>query len=134
MTTNVVDLVTEKVMETIGDQIEARAVQAAADAKAAAERQIGEWLKSNAPTPVPAVDGKADAKNRATRTVIQGAISTVVVAVLLAIVGVIGGDGFDFTTAADWKAVGGAAVGAVVMTVTAYLHRIISPPGGSGDG
>ncbi|NKY48028.1 hypothetical protein [Nocardia cerradoensis] len=116
-------------LEKIRDQIEPRITAAVTETREAAQRQITEWLQSGAPAAVSgAVDGKADARDRAQRTAIQGAISTVVVAILLAVAGVIGGAGFDFTDAGDWKAVGGAAIGAVVTVVTAYLHRLVKPP------
>ncbi|MGW5514258.1 hypothetical protein [Nocardia africana] len=120
-------------LEKIRDQIEPRITAAVTETREAAHKQITEWLQSGAPAVVSgAVDGKADARDRAQRTVIQGALSTVVVAVLLAVAGVIGGTGFDFTSAGDWKAVGGAALGALFTAVTAYVHRLVKPPAGQG--
>ncbi len=122
-----IELIADRMLEQIEPQITA----AAADARAKAEQQIAEWLGSGTVVVPNGVPDKADAKNRALRTAIQGVISTVVVGVLLAVAGVIGGDGFDWTNAADWKAVGGAAIGAVLMAGTAYVHRLVSPPGES---
>jgi hypothetical protein len=134
---NLVDLIAAKALEQLEATVEPRITAAAAEARATAERQISEWLNQNggqvtvAPNAVP---DKTDARNRAQRTAIQGVISTVVVAVLLAVSGVIGGDGFDWTNLSDWKAVGGAVLGAVLMTVTAYVHRLVSPPGSEPKG
>ncbi|MBF6277064.1 hypothetical protein [Nocardia nova] len=132
--TNVVDLVAKQVLTQIESQVETRitaaATAAATEARAAAERQITEWLGDGGQVVLSTGDkpDKADARDRARRTAIQGAISTVVVGVLLAVAGVIGGNGFDFTNLSDWKAVGGAAIGAVLAVVTAYVHRLVSPP------
>jgi hypothetical protein len=129
--TNLVDLVAAKALEQLEGTVEQRVNAAVAELRATAERQMADWLGNGGQVVLPpnAVPDKTDARNRAQRTVIQGVISTVVVAVLLAISGVIGGDGFDWTNLGDWKAVGGAALGAVLMTVTAYVHRLVSPPG-----
>lgn len=126
----VVDLVTARVVDQFRELVEPRILEAIQDARLSAEHRISEILVSTpvgGPTPV--VDQKSDARDRARRTAIQGAISTVVVAVLLAVAGVIGGSGFDYTNLSDWKAVGGAAIGAVLATLTAYVHRLVSPPG-----
>lgn len=117
---NVVDLVTDRVLERLSERID----DATRTIQAAAEKQISDSLAA-IPTPVPA---NADARDRAQRTAIQGAFATVVVAVLLAVAGVIGGGSFDFTNAGDWKAVGGAALGALVTAVAAYVHRLVAPP------
>lgn len=131
--TNPYELIAERALEQLEAKFEPRITAAAAEAKATAEKQIAEWLGNGgqvviAPTSVP---DKTDARDRARRTAIQGVISTVIVGVLLAVAGVIGGTGFDFTNLSDWKAVGGAAVGAVLATLTAYVHRLVSPPGDS---
>ncbi|WP_067671836.1 hypothetical protein [Nocardia miyunensis] len=118
---NVVDLVTANVLEKLAEHIE----DATRTVQAAAEKQISESLAALTPVPMSA---NADARDRAQRTAIQGAVATVVVAVLLAVAGVIGGSGFDITNAGDWKAVGGAALGAVVTVVAAYVHRLVAPP------
>ena len=126
----VVDLVTARVVDQFRELVEPRILEAIEDARLSAEHRISEILVSTpVGDPVPVVDQKSDARDRARRTAIQGAISTVVVAVLLAVAGVIGGGGFDYTNLSDWKAVGGAAIGAVLATVTAYVHRLVSPPG-----
>lgn len=127
---NVVDMVTDRVMgqlrAEIGAHVQAAAEQVIADVQQTAEHQIGEFLSGLVPEPAPT----ADAADRAQRTAIQGVISTVVVAVLLAVAGVIGGGAFDWSSGASWTAVGGAALGAVVTAVTAYIHRLVSPPKG----
>ncbi|RJO72980.1 hypothetical protein D5S18_22155 [Nocardia panacis] len=135
--TNVVDLVAKQVLSQIESQIEPRvtaaATAAAEEARAAAEQQITQWLGDGGQIVIATgAEGTADARDRAVRTIIQGAVSTVVVAVLLAVASVIGGNGFDWTNAADWKAVGGAAIGAVLTAVTAYVHRLVKPPAGQG--
>ena len=129
---NVVDLVADKVIEDFHTQIEPRIAEVIEDARAAVDQRVTDFLVSVPITAAPPVDHKTDAKDRAQRTVIQGLVSTVVVAVLLAITGVIGGDGFDIASASDWKAVGGAALGALLTAGVAFVHRLVTPPKGEG--
>lgn len=128
---NVVDLVTAAVVERLRAEGVGRVDDIVRSAQADAQRRLDEFLRSlptmALPEPEP-VDTKADARERAGRTALQGAAATVLVAVVLAIAGVISGDGFDITSGGDWKAVAGAAIAAVVATGAAYVQRLVKPP------
>ncbi|BCK58400.1 hypothetical protein [Nocardia wallacei] len=129
--TNVVDLVTRQVLERLPEWAGHQVDRALADARAEARARFEEFLadlETTGPAPAAPPEVKSDARDRAQRTAIQGAVATVVVAVLLAIAGVVGGSGFDFTSGEAWKTVLGAALGAVVAAGTAYVQRLISPP------
>lgn len=134
----VVDLVTRAVLDRLQAEIGSRVEEAVQGAQDAARKQLDEFMRELIVTPLPApaevdaVDPRADARNRAGRTAIQGAIATVSVAALLAIAAVIGGGDFDVTSGGDWKAVAGAAIGAVVAAGAAYVQRIVSPPRNGG--
>lgn len=128
----VADVVFERLNEEYHDQIAPRLDEVVENARATAEQKITELVMNMPIAASPPVDHKTDARDRAQRTVIQGALSTVVVAVLLAITGVIGGDGFDIASASDWKAVGGAALGALLTAGMAFVHRLVTPPKGEG--
>lgn len=129
---NVVDLVTNAVVERFYEDIAPRIEDAIEYARADAQRQLNDFMKQLPTMPVQEAetDMKADARNRAGRTAIQGTLATVVVAAIIAIAGVIGGGDFDFTSSGDWKAVLGAAIGAVVAAGAAYIQRIVNPPHG----
>ncbi|MBF6368434.1 hypothetical protein IU469_22310 [Nocardia puris] len=127
--TSVVDLVRDQVLEQIDSRIAAVVGAAEADARRRLETFLADLPRPGEEPP----DPRADARERATRTALQGALATVVVAVLLAVAGVIGGDGFDVTSAGDWKAVAGAAIGAVIAAGTAYVQRLVSPPRGGSE-
>lgn len=71
---------------------------------------------------------RKDAKDRALRTTVQGAIATVLVAVLVALADLIAGGGVDLFSSAGWKVVLGTATGAAIMAVSAYVQRVINPP------
>lgn len=77
------------------------------------------------------VPAKADARDRAKRTLLQGAVATVFVAGMLALAGAVGAPGFDFLDAGSWKTVAGTALGAMLMAGAAYVQRIVNPPKGS---
>ncbi|RBO82060.1 hypothetical protein [Nocardia puris] len=124
--TNVVNLVREQVLEQIESRIAAVVSAAEADARRRLETFLADLPRPGEEPP----DPRADARERATRTALQGALATVVVAVLLAAGTVIAGDGFDFTSGGDWKAVAGAALAAAIAAGTAYVQRLVAPPGG----
>jgi hypothetical protein len=63
------------------------------------------------------MDRKADARNRAGRTLLQGAAATVLVAVLQAVTAALS----DGET--DWKAIAWTAGGAALMAGFAYSQR-----------
>jgi len=130
---NVVELVKAAVLEQIRGQADDAArtavEQAVADARAHLDALIADAPRIIADGPaIEPEDARGDAKQRAGRTAIQGAVATVFLAVALTVSGAISGSGFDFTSGGDWKAVAGAAVGAAVAAGTAYVQRIVSPP------
>ncbi|WP_328439096.1 hypothetical protein [Nocardia puris] len=127
--TNVVDLVRDQVLEQIQGRIDAAVRDAEADARRRLETFLADLPRPGEEPP----DPRADARERATRTALQGAVATIAVAVLLAVAGVIGGGEFDVTSAGDWKAVAGAAIGAVIAAGTAYVQRLVSPPRGGSE-
>ncbi|WP_280201394.1 hypothetical protein [Nocardia cyriacigeorgica] len=136
----VVDLVTRAVLDRLQTEIGTRINEAVQATQETAQKQLDEFMRELIVTPLPgpaeadSIDPRADARNRAGRTAIQGAIATATVAALLAIAAVIGGGDFDVTSGGDWKAVAGAAIGAVVAAGAAYVQRIVSPPrGGAGE-
>lgn len=129
--TTVIDLVTKAVMERIQNDIEPRVQEVVRNVQIDAQEQLDQFLRGLPTMQLPAPhinDVKADAKARAGRTALQGGIATILVAASLAIAGVISGGEFDFTSGGDWKAVMGAAIGAVVAAGAAYVQRIVSPP------
>ncbi|MCM6777927.1 hypothetical protein NDR87_31485 [Nocardia sp. CDC159] len=130
---NVVDLVADEVIARLREEIASHIAYAAdmarADVHAAARQQFAEFLATlPAPGSAAAVPAKMDARERAQRTAVQGAVATVAVAVLLAVAGAISGDGFDWASSGDWKAVAGAALGAGIAAGAAYVQRLVSPP------
>lgn len=135
---SIVDLVTQAVMDRIHQDIEPRVQEVVQNVQLNAQAQLDEFLHElptmQLPIQEPITDAKADAKSRAGRTALQGGVATIIVAASLAIAGVISGGEFDFTSSGDWKAVMGAAIGAVVAAGAAYIQRIVAPPrGGSGQ-
>ncbi|WP_280447819.1 hypothetical protein [Nocardia cyriacigeorgica] len=128
---SVVDLVTRAVVERFHAEAAGRIDAAVRAAQAEAQQRVDEFLRGLPTMPLPEpepADTKADARERAGRTALQGVVATVLVAVVLAVAGVIGGDGFDITSGGDWKAVAGAAIAAVVATGAAYVQRLVKPP------
>lgn len=131
---NVVDLIKAAVLEQIREQVDGAVEDAVRTAQDQARARL-DALIAEAPhiigeagtVELESADPRPDARNRAARTAFQGAIATVMVAVVLAVAGAIGGD-FDFTSGGDWKAVAGAAIGAAVAAGAAYVQRIVSPP------
>lgn len=131
----VVDLVTRAVLDRLHGEVGSRIDEAVQAARADAQRQIDDLVRDVLDVPLSGgheTDPRADARERAGRTAVQGAFATALVAALLAIAAVIGGADFDFTSGGDWKAVAGAATGAVVAAGAAYVQRIVSPPRGGG--
>lgn len=74
------------------------------------------------------VDVKADARERSWRTLVQGALATVVVGVGGTVGTAIASDSFSLTDWGDWKAAGIAAGTAAVAAGIAYVQRLIQPP------
>lgn len=127
---NVVDMVTSAVVERFQDEASRLISAAVLEAQDEAQRQLNDFMQQLPQMPIheTQTDVKADARNRAGRTAIQGALATIFVAAIIAIAGVIGGGDFDFSSSGDWKAVLGAAIGAVVAAGAAYIQRILNPP------
>lgn len=73
-------------------------------------------------------DVKADARERSWRTLMQGALATVVVGVGGTVGTAIASDSFSLTDWSDWKAAGIAAGTAAVAAGIAYVQRLIQPP------
>lgn len=74
------------------------------------------------------VDAKADARERSWRTLVQGALATVVVGVGGTVGTAIASDSFSLTDWSDWKAAGIAAGTAAVAAGIAYVQRLVQPP------
>lgn len=126
---NVVDLVTQAVVAQFQQQIAPKIDAAVHDAQVDAQRQLYEFMQQLPHMPLQEhLDTKADARVRAGRTAVQGALATVVVAGILGVAGVIGSGNFDFTSSGDWKAVAGAGIGAIVAAGAAYVQRLVNPP------
>ncbi len=131
--------VTNSVTERVLGEVEERVAGAVQAAQAEAQRRIEELISANQAV-IPEListelvttpqDSSKDAKSRALRTLLQGGVATIVVAVLMAIVPVLNGDGFDITDSADWKVVATTAFGAVIMAGAAYVQRLVNPPKG----
>lgn len=88
-----------------------------------------------APTPEvtptgPAPAPKADAGDRARRTLLQGLVVTVLVGITTALGTAIADPGFEVFALESWGAAGTAAATAALMSVVAYVQRLIMPPKG----
>lgn len=73
-------------------------------------------------------DVKADARERSWRTLVQGALATVVVGVGGTVGTAIASDDFSLSDWGDWKAAGIAAGTAAVAAGIAYVQRLVQPP------
>lgn len=78
------------------------------------------------PLPVPP-STEADAKNRAFRTFVQGLLTDVIGAVVLAVGPAIAGTDFAWTKA-YWTAVGLLTAKTVVLAIVSYVSRKVAPP------
>ena len=128
---SVVDLVATAVLERVGHEVEQRVSTAVEQARDEVQRQINDLLVAvPGQTIEPPPTAKADAKDRASRTMLQGAVATILVAGILAVANGLGDDGFDFTSGGDWKAIAGAALAAMIMAGGAFVQRLVNPPRG----
>lgn len=150
MSDNVVDIIARNVIEKVGDEIEARtqaAVQAVSErVQIEAQRRIDAAV-ADIPTiafraaqqavPVPVQgelvidehpDAKSDARDRAWRTLAQGLVVTVILAIITAFGTAVAAPEFDLLTWDSWRAAATAGGTAAVMAVAAYIQRLISPP------
>jgi len=150
MSDNVIDIITKQVVERVGPEIEKRthaAMQGITErVQAEAERRINAAVaeipqiairaaEHSSGTPIPGelvldsgVDARADAKDRAWRTLVQGLVVTVILAVVTAFGTAVAAPDFDLLTWDSWKAAATAAGAAVMISITAYIQRLISPP------
>jgi len=149
---NVVDIITRAVVEKLGDEIDARSqqvVQAVTTRlEAEAQRRIDEAVaaipqiairavEQTQPLPIPgelvhdpAPDAHADARDRAWRTLVQGLVVTVVLAVVTAFGAAVAAPGFDLLTWDSWRAAATSGGTAAVMAAAAYIQRLVQPPRG----
>lgn len=123
---NVVDLIRDQVLGQLRSEAGRQIAEVIEQTRDEARRQLSELI-ANAPLSVD-VDPKADAKDRASRTMLQGAVATILVAGILAVANGLGDDGFDFTSGGDWKAIAGAALAAMIMAGGAFVQRLVNPP------
>jgi len=158
MSENVIDIITKQVVERVGPEIEKRvggeiekrtqdAVRLVTErVQVEAERRINAAVaeipqiairaaEQSAGNPIPGelvldggVDARADAKDRAWRTLVQGLFVTVILAVVTAFGTAVAAPDFDLLTWDSWKAAATAAGAAVMISITAYIQRLISPP------
>lgn len=121
----IVEQVTERVLRSVSDRIQVTIDQAQQQAQA----RIDEYLTGvpQASVPVPPA-AKADARNRAGRTAIQGAIAAILVTISTTFATGISNDSVDLTSSGDWKVIAGSVAGAVVATGAAYVQRLVNPP------
>lgn len=77
--------------------------------------------------PGPATLAEADARNRAWRTLVQGAVVDVVGSAALAVLPALAGADFAWTKE-YWAAVGLLAAKTAVTTAVSYVARLKAPP------
>ncbi|NLE79093.1 MAG: hypothetical protein GX610_05825 [Rhodococcus sp.] len=73
---------------------------------------------------------RADAKDRATRTLLQGGIAAVLVAVFTTLAQALGTGALDPTSWESWRVVGGTVLGAAIMAGVSFVQRLVQPPKG----
>lgn len=152
---NVIDLITERVVEQVSATFAGAVAQleaAGADARARLDdtlQRIEVEGREKLDTlfdlgglpmggPVITEDGdfdpvgwiKAQAKSRALRTLVQGGLAAVVIAFVTAVVQQVVDPNFDFTQFSDWKIAIGLGLGAVGTAASSYLQNklAIKPP------
>lgn len=152
---NVIDLITERVVEQVSATFAGAVAQleaAGADARARLDdtlQRIEVEGREKLDTlfdlgglpmggPVITEDGdfdpvgwiKAQAKSRALRTLVQGGLAAVVIAFVTAVVQQVVDPNFDFTQIGDWKIAIGLGLGAVGTAASSYLQNklAIKPP------
>lgn len=137
---NVVDLVADKVLEQFGTDVVDRVVEQVrprleTEAEAIltslvdrAQARIAETLTPATTPPDSLPSPKADAKDRAWRTLVQGIVATILLAGSTAVGTALTAPEFDLLTWDSWKAAGAAAGTAVLMAILAYVQRLIQPP------
>lgn len=141
MSRNVVDLAAAAVLEKLLPQLEERSrqiAQAAVDeANARIDAAIGQLPGiavistehlPDSEQPAPAGDPKADARNRAWRTLVQGFVATVLVAAVGAFAHAVSADGFDLFSWESWRVAASTGGTAALMAVLAYIQRLVQPP------
>lgn len=121
--------VSERVQVEAQRRIESAVAEASTIATQAALRAIptsavGELVVDE----LPGVDAKTDAKDRAWRTLAQGLVVTVLLAIITAFGTAVAAPEFDLLAWDSWRAAATAGGTAAVMAVAAYVQRLISPP------
>ncbi|APE11004.1 hypothetical protein BO226_19190 [Rhodococcus sp. 2G] len=151
-----IELIAREVAGKLGDQIESRIQEAVktvsdrvqveaqrrVDAVVAEIPQIAIRVADQAASkPVPGelvetgrpgMDAKTDAKDRAWRTLVQGIVVTVILAVITAFGAAVAAPDFDLLTWDSWKAAATAGGTAAVMAIVAYFQRLLNPPRNGG--
>lgn len=121
---NAIDLIAERTAEIVGAQVRDLVLARITDLVPTAPAPTPE------PEPEPASGSVPDARNRAARTAIQGAVATIVVAGLVAVADLLGTGTADLASSAGWKAVAVAAVTASLTAAASFVARIVRPPKG----
>ncbi|BDB62348.1 hypothetical protein [Rhodococcus sp. RDE2] len=156
MSDNVIDIITRQVIEKVGDEIESRTQAAVRSVVEQAQKELVELVGASTPPPqepvpsvivgagggggsssfpsvsVPQFSAKADAKDRAWRTLVQGIVVTVILAVITAFGAAVAAPDFDLLTWDSWKAAATAGGTAAVMAIVAYFQRLLNPPRNGG--
>ncbi|WP_064257107.1 hypothetical protein [Rhodococcus sp. HS-D2] len=156
MSDNVIDIITREVVDKVGPELEKKVQTVVHDVRTLIETEARERIDA-AVAEIPqiairaavraaeqnqtlsvsvegelmSIDPKADAKERAWRTFLQGALVTLVLAVGTAFTAALSAPGFDLLTWDSWKTAATAAGVAAMTTVVAYVQRFVQPPKGS---
>lgn len=152
MADTAIDIITRQVTETLtrtfegalaqlnaeAEDAKARADAFLADLEAEGRRRMDELFVAIPAAPVITQDGdfdpigwiKAQAKSRALRTLVQGLLAVVLVAIGNAITQAIAKGSLDIFSWDDWKVVGALAGTAALGALIAYIQNIfgIKPP------
>lgn len=151
-----IDIIAREVAGKMGDQIERRiqeAVKAVSDrVQLEAQRRIesavaeastiatqaaleaiptqfsGELVVDENPATDAKADAKADAKDRAWRTLAQGIVVTVLVAIVTAFGTAVSSPEFELLTWDSWRTAATTAGTAAMISIVAYIQRLVSPP------
>ncbi|WP_418346230.1 hypothetical protein [Rhodococcus pyridinivorans] len=156
MSDNVIDIITRAVVDKVGPELEKKVQDVVQDVRTRLETEAKERIDS-AVAEIPqiairaavraaeqtqteavpvdgelvAVDPKADARERAWRTFLQGALVTLALAVGTAFTAALSAPTFDLLAWDSWKTAATAAGVAAMTAVVAYVQRFVQPPKGS---
>ncbi|WP_418345282.1 hypothetical protein [Rhodococcus pyridinivorans] len=149
MSDNAIDIITREVVQRVGPDLEKRVQAVVKDVgdriQEEAQKRIDAAVKDipqiairsairtaeQSQTEAGPVDVKADARDRAWRTLVQGFAVTIILAVITAFGTAVTAPEFDLLTWDSWKAAATAAGTAGMISVAAYIQRLIQPPKGS---